>query len=277
MRDGFSCVDADLEALDGRIDRHKAERNWMLDRLDSLERIVESLVEAGIEKDRWIEELQVQVQGMEDRLCHCGEMRQEEEEVEHELHDGLPVPESTDEELEYANVKESEYHTPPVVQSPTLRLIHPELNAFGTTSLPCEECPRPGIGWCGEGMSLVASPEENEVPLPIHVSHSELVNPDQGQCAIRSIGPIHSPPTIFHLRHPYKPSGSLGPRWEPSIAQLVKRKSWRQWARVPGNCYTSVLTGHAPSAGSSSSDGSERGDLGSGDANDDENPGAGRG
>ena len=75
MRDGFSRVDADLEALDGQIDRHKAEKNWMLDRLDSLERIVESLVEAGIEKDCWIEELQVQVQGMEDHLCCCGEMR----------------------------------------------------------------------------------------------------------------------------------------------------------------------------------------------------------
>ena len=61
MQDGFSRVDAGLEALDGRIDRHKAERNWMLDCLDSLERIVESLVEAGIEKDRQIEELQVQV------------------------------------------------------------------------------------------------------------------------------------------------------------------------------------------------------------------------
>ena len=277
MRDGFSRVDADLEVLDGWIDRHKAERNRMLDRLDSLERTIESLVETGVEKDCQIEELQVQVQGMEDRLCRCGEMHQEEEEVERELHDGLPVPESTDEELEYADAEESEYHTPPVVQSPTLRLIHPELNAFGTTSLPCEECPRPGIGWCGEGTSLVASPEENEVPLPICISHSKLVNPDQGQHAIRSIGPIRLPPTIFHLRHPYKPSGSLGPRWKPSIAQLVKYKSWRQWACVPGNHYASVLMGRAPSAGSSSSDGSERGDLGSGDADDDENPGAGRG
>ena len=61
MRDGFSHVDANLEALDGRIDRHKAERNQMSDRLDSLERIVEALVEAGVEKDRRIEELQVQV------------------------------------------------------------------------------------------------------------------------------------------------------------------------------------------------------------------------
>ena len=248
----------------------------MLDRLDSLERTVESLVETGVEKDRRIEELQVQVQGMEDRLCRCGEMCQEEE-VEHELHDGLPVPESTNEELEYADAEESEYHTPPVVQSPTLRLIHPELNTFGTTSLPCEECPCPGIGWHEERTSLVASPEENEIPLPVRVSHSELVNPDQGQRAIHSIGPIHSPPTIFHLRHPYKPSGGLGPRWEPSITQLVKCKSWRQWARVPGNRYASVLTGCAPSAGSSSSDRSERGDLGSGDADDDENPGTGGG
>ena len=91
----------------------------MLDHLDSLEKTVELLVETGIEKDCWIEELQVQVQGMEDRLCRCGEMCQEEE-VEHELHNDLPVPESTDEELEYTDAEESEYHTPPVVQSPTL-------------------------------------------------------------------------------------------------------------------------------------------------------------
>ena len=77
MQDGFSRVNADLEALDGQIDRHKAERNRMSDRLDSLERTVESLVETGIEKDRRIEELQVQVQGMEDRLCRCGEMHQD--------------------------------------------------------------------------------------------------------------------------------------------------------------------------------------------------------
>ena len=202
-------------------------------------------------------------------------MCQEEEEVERELHNDLPILELTNEELEYANAEESKYHTPPVVKSPSLRLIHPELNAFGTTSLPCEECPRLGIGWCEEGTSLVASPEENKIPLPIRVSHSEFANPDQGQRAICSIGLIHSSLTIFHLRHPYKPSGSFGPRWEPSIAQLVKRKSWRQWARVPGNHYASVLAGHAPSEGSSSSDGSERGDLGSGDADGDENLGTG--
>ena len=69
MRDGFSCVDVNLETLDGRIDRHKAEKNQMLDRLDSLERTINSLVELGVEKDCQIEELQVQVQGMEDHLC----------------------------------------------------------------------------------------------------------------------------------------------------------------------------------------------------------------
>ena len=218
MHDGFLHIDADSEALDGQIDHHKAERSWMLDHLGSLEKTINSLVELGVEKDCQIKELQVQVQEMENRLCRCGEMRQEEEEVECELHSDLPILESTDEELKYTNAEESKYHTPPVVNSPTLQLIHPELNAFGTTSLPCEECPRLGIGWCEEGMSLVASPEENEVPLPIRASHSKLVNPNQGQRATHSVGPIHLSPTIFHLRHPYKPSGSLGPRWEPSIA-----------------------------------------------------------
>ena len=191
MRDRFSCVDADLVVLDEWISRHKVEKDWMLNHVASLEQTVNSLVELGIEKDRQIEELQVQVQGMEDCLCQCGEMRQEEE-VERELHNNPPALESTNEE-------ESKYHTPPVVKSPTLQLIHPELNAFGTTSLPCEECPRLGIGWCGEGTSLVTSPKENKVLLPVCVSHFELVNPSQGQHAIHSIGPIHSSPTVFHL------------------------------------------------------------------------------
>ena len=69
MCDGFSRVDANLEALDGQIDRHKVERNRMLDRVASLEQTINSLVELGIEKDRQIKELQVQVQKMEDHLC----------------------------------------------------------------------------------------------------------------------------------------------------------------------------------------------------------------
>ena len=136
---------------------------------------------------------------MEGRLCYCGEMHQEEREVERKLHDDLPTLESTDEELEYADAEESEYYTPPVVKSPTLQLIEPELNTFGTMSLPCEECPHPGIGWPREEVSLVSTPRENNVPLPICVSYSELVNPNQGQHAVCSTGPIHSLPTIFHL------------------------------------------------------------------------------
>ena len=96
MRDGFSHVDANLEALDGWISCRKAERDQMLNGIASLERTVNSLVELGVEKDRQIEE------------------------VEHELHNNPPALESTDEELEYANAEESKYHTPPVVKSPTL-------------------------------------------------------------------------------------------------------------------------------------------------------------
>ena len=47
MCDGFSRVDANLEVLDGRIDHHKAERDQMLNRVASLERTVNSLVELG--------------------------------------------------------------------------------------------------------------------------------------------------------------------------------------------------------------------------------------
>ena len=119
MHDGFSHIDADLVALDKWISCHKVERDQMLDHVASLEQTVNSLVELGIEKDHQIEELQVQVQGMEDCLCRCGEMRQEEE-VEHELHNDPPALELTGEELEYADAEESEYHTPPVVKSPTL-------------------------------------------------------------------------------------------------------------------------------------------------------------
>ena len=151
--------------------------------------------------------------------------------MECKLQDDLPPLESTDKEFKYADAEESEYHTPPVAKSPTLQLTEPE--------------------------SLVSTPRENDVLLPICVSHSELVNPSQGQHAVCSTGPICLPPTIFHLQHPYKPLGSLGPRWEPSLTQLAKWKYWRQWVCVSGIHYASVLMGHAPSEGSSTSDRSE--------------------
>ena len=122
-------------------------------------------------------------------------------------------------------------------------------------------------------MDLVSSPRENKVLLPICVSHSELVNPDQGQCAVCSTGPIHLSPTIFHLQYPYKPLSSFGPRWEPSLAQLAKQEYWKQWAQIPGNCYASVLTGCTPPESSSTSDRSEQGDFGSSDTGGDENLG----
>ena len=69
MRDGFSRVDADLVALDKWISCYKVEKDQMLNHVASLEWTVNSLVELGVEKDHQIEELQVQVQGMEDHLC----------------------------------------------------------------------------------------------------------------------------------------------------------------------------------------------------------------
>ena len=107
---------------------------------------------------------------MEGHLWHCREMRQEEVEVERELYDDLPALESTNEELEYADAEESEYHTPPVAKSPTFQLIEPKLNTFGMTLLPCEECPHPGISWPREEVSLVSTPRENDILLPICVT-----------------------------------------------------------------------------------------------------------
>ena len=46
----------------------------------------------------FISGLQVQVHGMEGQLCCCGEMCQEEEEVECRLHDDLPT-------LEFLNLR----------------------------------------------------------------------------------------------------------------------------------------------------------------------------
>ena len=46
----------------------------MGDQLQASEQTIESLVGLDSEKDRLIEELQVQVQEMEEQLCRCGEM-----------------------------------------------------------------------------------------------------------------------------------------------------------------------------------------------------------
>ena len=77
---------------------------------------------------------------------------------------------------------------------------------------------------------------ENNVPIPIQVERSTLVNPVHGQHAVCSSGPMRSHLTIFHVCHPYKPSGDHQ-GIALSISELSKQHFWQHWTQSPGNPY----------------------------------------
>ena len=160
-----------------------------------------------------------------------------------------------DEELEYAN--ELEYHTPPVVCD--LRLIESPPMSLGEIAYVDEgecDCPCPGIGWRSGRVSPMSSseepPVENDVPIPIQIEHSSLLNLVRGQPVLRSLRPIQSQPSIFHPRHPYKTSGDHQ-GWNILLTDLWKCYFWRKWARTPGNPYGRFVGGSSDSESSGGS------------------------
>ena len=178
------------------------------------------------------------------------------------------VEEAEGSQLEYA--KDDKYHTPEVEEVPLpvreLRLIEPPSSEQSVNPFSEDKCCRPrhpGIGWRSAGPSPAPSedesPVENVVPIPIQIQRSALVNPVHGQRAVRSAGPIRSEPTIFHARHPYKPSGDHQGISLP-ISELRKRYFWRRWARSPGNPYGRFVKGSLDSEGSATDALGERGE-----------------
>jgi len=119
-------VDADLEALDGRVNHHhrecettEAELRLAKGRIELLEERlaegrIELLEEHLVSQRRLIEQLMARVDGMEGRLCCCGKGKGKEVEKDISL---LGSPLVLDCSLEEDVNSDDSYHTPPVVSS----------------------------------------------------------------------------------------------------------------------------------------------------------------
>ena len=242
-------IDLDVKETNIWIDRRTKELKQLESRFENLADRLAFLEQANIEKEGRIDYLEGVIQSMSDKLCRCGDREVSSVSVEAGTEEPM-AEEAEGSQLEYA--KDDKYHTPEVEEVPLpvreLRLI---------------ESPRhPGIGWRSAGPSPAPSedesPVENVVPIPIRIQRSALVNPVRGQRAVHSAGPIRSEPTIFHARHPYKPSGDHQGISLP-ISKLRKRYFWRRWARSPGNPYGRFVEGSSDSEGSATDAMGERG------------------
>ena len=107
-------VDADLEALDGRVNRRCRECETTEAELRLAEGRIELLEERLVSQRGLIEQLMARVDGMEGRLCRCGKGKGKEVEKEVSL---LGSPLVLDRSLEEDINSDDSYHTPPVVSS----------------------------------------------------------------------------------------------------------------------------------------------------------------
>ena len=260
-------IDSDVKETNIRIDRRTRELKQLESRFENLADRLAFLEQANIEKEGQIDYLEGVIQSMSDKLCRCRDREVSSVSVEAGTEE-LMVEEAEGSQLEYT--KDDEYHTPEVEEVPLpvreLRLIESPSLEPSTNFSGGDECCRPrhpGIGWRSAGPSPAPSedesPMENIVPIPIQIQRSALVNPVRGQRAVRSAGPIRSKPTIFHARHPYKPSGDHQGISLP-ISKLRKRYFWRRWARSPGNPYGRFVKGSSDSEGSATDAAGERGE-----------------
>ena len=230
-------IDLDVKETNIQIDRRTKELKQLESQFNNLTDRLAFLEQANIKKEGWIDYLEGVIQSISNKLCRCGDREVSSVSVEVGTEEPM-VEEVEGSQLEYA--EDDEYHTPEVEEVPLpvreLRLIESPSVEGLVNHFSEDECCRPrhpGIGWRSAGPSPAPledePPVENIVPIPIQIQRSALVNPVCGQRTVRSAGPIHSEPTIFHAHHPYKPSGdhqgiSL------SISELRKQYFWRHWA-----------------------------------------------
>jgi len=117
VKTGFSCVDKDLEALDGRVNRRRRDTEVIAEKLKVAEGKIEVLEERSRTQRDMIEKLITRVESMEDRLCRCGEGKGKGKAVEISPSPVLGSPLVLDRPL---TGSDGLYHTPPVASSPVV-------------------------------------------------------------------------------------------------------------------------------------------------------------
>jgi len=117
VKTGFSRVDKDLEALDGRVNRRCKDNDLVAEKLQITEGKIEVLEERSRTQRDMIEKLITHVESMEDCLCRCHEGKGKGKAVEILSSPVLGSPLVLDRPLAGSD---GSYHTPPVALSPVV-------------------------------------------------------------------------------------------------------------------------------------------------------------
>jgi len=188
VKTGFSHVDKDLEALDGRVNHRHKDTEVVVEKLRIAEGKIEVLEERSCTQRDMIEKLITCVESMEDRLCCCQEGKGKGKTVEISSSPVLGSPLVLDRPLAGSN---SSYHTPPVASSPVV-----------SSSLSGSDKENVAV----KTRLVEIKDEAMEVTLPVPAPELDFqgitrLMAVRGQCAVRSQGPPKS------SYHPYALSG----------------------------------------------------------------------
>jgi len=192
VRAGFSRVDKDLAALDDRVHRRHKEAEASDEKLKSAEGRIALLEERSRADSDLIEKLFAHVEAMEDRLCHCKDVKGKRKAVEISSPGVLGSPLVLDRPL--AGSDES-YRTPPVASS------EPSSSSSGSNK----------ENTVAESLLKEIKDEDMEEPIPVSVSKLDSAGIKRlmavrGQRARRTQGPPKSP------YHPYARCCAIGDR-----------------------------------------------------------------
>ena len=180
IRAGFSRVDKDLAALDDRVHRRRKDGEAAEEKLKSAEGRIALLEERSRADSDLIEKLFAHVEAMEDRLCHCKDVKGKGKAVEVSSPGVLGSPLVLDHPLVGSD---ESYRTPPIASS----------EASSSSS----------------GSNKEIKEEDMEEPIPLAIPKLDSAGIKRlmavrGQRARRTQGPPKSP------YHPYARCCAIG-------------------------------------------------------------------
>jgi len=117
VKTGFSCVNKDLEALDGRVNHRRKDNDLVAKKLRIAEWKIEVLEERSRTQRDMIKKLITRIESMEDHLCRCHKGKGKGKAVEISSSPVLGSPLVLDHPLAGSD---GSYHTPPVASSPVV-------------------------------------------------------------------------------------------------------------------------------------------------------------
>jgi len=157
-RAGFTRVDQDLEALDQRINRRRAECEKMEGELHAAEGRIDVLTERLATQHEMIQDLIARVDSMEGKLCYCGKGKAREP-----LQGVSPVlgsPLELGHEVPEDSGSDTSYHTPPIASSSAPSSSSPIIESDKENVMVLYNSRKPLV-------EIVDHPIENIVPLPV--------------------------------------------------------------------------------------------------------------